>query len=368
MDITNGQKKYKWKIPLLVIISIILCLASGLIGAYITYKYMPQPELSAPVKIETSTGDANNIVATIVANVKDSVVEISTEQKSSGGIFNQYIYTGAGSGVIIDSTGLIVTNYHVIEGAEKIKVTTSDGKDYEAEYVSGDKNSDIALLKIDAKNLSAATIGDSSKLVVGEMAIAIGNPLGNLGGTVTEGIISALDRKIIIDGNEMTLLQTSAAVNPGNSGGGLFNANGELIGIVNAKKTQSSSGTVAEGLGFAIPINKAMYIINDLKEDGKVINKDIIGIQTIDVKSDEQMDYYGFDNEGIYIIKVIENSAASEGGLLAGDRISKVNGKSLSSNDEILTIWKSTEIGSKIKFEVERNNKIINIDIIVKAV
>ena len=163
---------------------------------------------------------------------------------------------GAGSGVIISENGYIITNHHVIEGAGAITVRLTNGCEYAAGVVGSDPDGDIALIKIDATDLCAATIGSSKSVVVGQQVLAIGNPLGTLGGTVTDGIISALDRKIPIDGVEMTLLQTNAAINPGNSGGGLFNRSGELIGIVNAKRAE----TGVEGLGFAIPVDIAWEI------------------------------------------------------------------------------------------------------------
>ena len=161
-------------------------------------------------------------------------MEVTTSSVQTNGIFAQYVTEGAGSGVIISEDGYILTNNHVIEGQSSIKVTTSDGQEYDATVVGTDDKTDIAVLKIEASGLTPAVIGDSDSLVVGETAVAVGNPLGELGGTVTDGIISALDREVTVEGKNMTLLQTSAAVSPGNSGGGLFNEKGELVGFVNA--------------------------------------------------------------------------------------------------------------------------------------
>ena len=162
----------------------------------------------------------------------------------------QYVTEGAGSGAVMTADGYIMTNNHVIDGASKITVTTSDDKEYEAKLVGTDSITDIAVLKISAKNLTPATYGNSDQLAVGDMAVAIGNPLGELGGTVSAGIISALDRELAIDGKTMTLLQTDASINPGNSGGRTCStATGSIIGIVVAK----SSGSNVEGLGFCDP-------------------------------------------------------------------------------------------------------------------
>ena len=202
-----------------------------------------------------STGyDGDLSVAQVVKNVADTVVEITTTNVVTDMFYNQYVTSGAGSGVIIDSDGFIITNYHVIAGAQSITVRLTDENEFSAKIVGSDANTDIAVLKIQASGLPAAVLGSSKSLVVGQEVVAIGNPLGSLGGTVTDGIISALDRTVMIDKHQMTLMQTNAAINPGNSGGGLFNRAGELIGIVNAKQAD----TGIEGLGFAIPIDIAL--------------------------------------------------------------------------------------------------------------
>ncbi|MBQ2862637.1 MAG: trypsin-like peptidase domain-containing protein, partial [Clostridia bacterium] len=219
-----------------------------------------QPEIErAPVSINKVEGSttANTTMTDVISSVRDTVVEIVTENIQESAFYGQYVTSGAGSGVIINENGYIITNNHVVAGANTIYVRTTDQKEYKASLVGTDEESDIAVIKIDATSLKAATLGDSSAIKLGEAVIAIGNPLGSLGGTVTDGIISALDREVTIDGQEMRLLQTNAAVNPGNSGGGLFNMAGELIGVVNAKSSSSNSGATIEGLGFAIPINHA---------------------------------------------------------------------------------------------------------------
>ena len=203
----------------------------------------------------------------IVKKTADSVVEIATEGVVTGNFAQQYVTKGAGSGVIISADGYIITNHHVIEDAKTIKVTLRDGQtSYDATLIGSDEDNDIALLKVNAEGLTPATFGDSSSLAVGDYVVAIGNPLGTLGGTVTDGIISALAREVTIEGKNMTLLQTNAQISPGNSGGGLFNANGELVGVVNAK----DSATEVEGIAFAIPINNVIDLIKDLQNYGYV--------------------------------------------------------------------------------------------------
>ena len=206
------------------------------------------------IKVNESTGEADALtIPQVVERVADTVVEIRTKHSSGGIWFGTYETTGAGSGVIISENGYIITNSHVVDGASDIAVRLSDGKTYTAKLIGSDASVDIAVIKINEKGLNFARMGSSADLAVGQSVIAIGNPLGTLGGTVTNGIISAKDREVIIDRYRMTLLQTNVAINPGNSGGGLFDMVGQLIGIVNAKKIDEQ----IEGLGFAIPIDIA---------------------------------------------------------------------------------------------------------------
>ncbi|MCR5482109.1 MAG: trypsin-like peptidase domain-containing protein, partial [Clostridia bacterium] len=214
-----------------------------------------------PTNYDLATATKSDLsIQEVIALAANSVVEITTEQVVNDSWMQQYVSEGAGSGVIISADGYIVTNNHVISGASKISVKLKNGKTYDAEVVGADTQTDVAVIKINESKLTAAVFGDSDKLQVGDLAVAIGNPLGQLGGTATEGIISALDRTLTIEGRQMTLLQTSASVNPGNSGGGLFNGKGQLIGMVVAK----SAGSNVEGLGFAIPVNNVKTVANQL--------------------------------------------------------------------------------------------------------
>ena len=184
------------------------------------------------------------------------MVAITTESVATDSWLRQYVTEGAGSGVIISEDGYIVTNNHVIDGASNIKVTLNDGTQVAAELISTDAQTDLAVIKIDKAGLPPVAFGDSAALNVGDLAVAIGNPLGTLAGSATEGIISGLEREITIDGRTMKLIQTSAAINPGNSGGGLFDQYGNLIGIVVAK----SAGSEVEGLGFVIPFPRSSSV------------------------------------------------------------------------------------------------------------
>lgn len=297
----------------------------------------------------SSTSTANS-TSEIVKKTADSVVEISTESVVTGSFAQQYVQQGAGSGVIISQDGYILTNNHVINGANSVKVRLRDATEYDATIIGSDSDNDIALLKVNATGLSPATFGDSNSLAVGDYVVAIGNPLGELGGTVTDGIISALARKVTIEDTQMTLLQTNAQVNPGNSGGGLFNANGELVGIVNAKQ----SATEVEGIAFAIPINNVLDILSDLKEYGYVTGKVDLGIDFTDITSDETAFYYGVNQTGCYVLSVDSGSNAEKAGVTRGDLVTKVNDTDVSSSSDITAALEKAEVGDTVTFTVSR--------------
>lgn len=298
----------------------------------------------------------------IVEKTADSVVEIMTESVKTGVFTQQYIESGAGSGVIIDKAGYVVTNFHVIENASKITVTLRSGESSTAEIVGADEQSDLALLKIQAENLTPATFGNSDNLKVGEQTVAIGNPLGQLGGSVTEGILSALDRDVVVDGKTMSLLQTDTAINPGNSGGGLFNSQGLLIGIVSAKST----GSEVEGLGFAIPINDAIDVISDLAEFGYVRGRVDLGIEFIDVDSVQLAWMYGLSEMGCYVYDVESDSNAWQSGLKTGDLVLKVNEIDISTGNDIEEIVKVMSVGDTVTFTVKRNGEAKNISVVLE--
>ncbi len=308
-------------------------------------------------EIVGSTGYDNLSVAEVVQLVADSVVEITTSQVQNDSFWGNYVTSGAGSGVIIDEGGFIITNNHVIEGADSITVRLTSGEEFEATVVGGDADSDIAVLSINATGLSAAVLGKSEQLKVGQEVVAIGNPLGELGGTVTDGIISAKDRQVIVDGYPMTLLQTNAAINPGNSGGGLFNMAGELIGIVNAK--QSSTGI--EGLGFAIPIDVAWQKASDLMQYGFVTGKVLLDF-TVEEKTSEFAlrennsffsPTYTFP-AGIYIMSTEDSS------LKQYDRIVSINGYSINSISDFYNIVNSLKKGDEMRLGISRLNTTSN--------
>lgn len=308
--------------------------------------------------VDKSSTNASNTASTSNMSVKDianqtmdSVVEIKTESVSTNDFFQQAVQSGAGSGVILSKDGYIVTNNHVIDGANKVTVRTRDGKSYTAKLIGTDASTDLAVIKIEASNLKPAVMGKSSKLEVGDTAVAIGNPLGELGGTVTSGIISALDREVTIDNQQMHLLQTNAAINPGNSGGGLFNDKGELIGIVNAK----SSGSNIEGLGFAIPIDRAKDVISNLIENGYVKGRASLGV-TLSAGS-MNSPFSNTQESQVYIVEVAKGKAADKAGLQKGDMILKVDNKDVESISDVKTAVNSHKAGEKMKITVLRDNE-----------
>ena len=303
----------------------------------------------------TSAGQAYNTVSEVYYAVSNSVVEITTEIVENGSWMGQYVSEGAGSGVIIDANGLVVTNHHVIDGASNIVVRLATGEEYQATVMGSDAAADLAVLKINASGLTVAPMGCSKDLVVGEDIIVLGNPLGSLGGTLTTGIISATERNITVDGNEMVLLQTNAAINPGNSGGGLFNMAGELVGIVNAKM----AGSDIEGLGFAIPIDYAHGIIEDLINYGYVKGFADHGLILLDVTNQNlpaAYYQYGITKTGVVIL---ESKYTDE--LKYGDTVVSVNGEKITSSSRIDSIVRARSVGDEITVTVSRNNETITV-------
>ena len=305
-----------------------------------------------------STGSGMT-TAQVAEMVSPSVVVITTEQV----VYSQWswygqnqVESGAGSGVIISSDGYILTCAHVVSGASNITVTIDD-KDYTATVVGEDDTSDVAVLKIDATDLTPATVGDSDSLSVGQNVLAVGNPLGELGGTVTSGIISALNRSVTIQGtsstNTMSLIQMDASVSPGNSGGGLFNMNGELIGLVNAK----SSSSDAEGLGFAIPINDAIKVAQDLLENGYVSGRPYMGITYLAVTDAQTAAQLNVSAYGVYVVYVVQGGPADKAGLQAGDRIVSIDGTEIAQKDDLGTLIQKHAAGDVLSITVARDGQ-----------
>ena len=362
----NGKNRLGLKIASLALVCALL---GGLVGGGTAYlvnnsSNSDTTEVNVsnrkPTEIQLKTVDGKNPMtdAELYAANVNSVVSINITATSDPNFFGQTTQTaGAGSGFILTPDGYIVTNYHVVGDADTVKVTLYNGDSYDAQYIGGDEDYDIAVIKIEATDLPNVTLGNSDSLNVGDHVLAIGNPLGTLSGTVTDGIVSALERQVTIDGNNMTLLQTSAAVNPGNSGGGLFNASGELIGIVNAKSTSDSSGNAVDNIGFAIPINSVKTIIEDLISHGYVTGQIVLGVSLVDITDERTARYYGLDSTGVYIQSVESGSIADKGGLQAGDRLLSFGGVEVSTADELKAALASHSVGDRVEIKVSRNGR-----------
>ena len=312
-------------------------------------------------------GDATGselTVSQIVDKDENAVVEIVVSGTAQNMWGQMQLVQGAGSGVIVKDDGYIATNYHVIQGANKVEVTLHNGEFYPARIVGSDPANDIAVIKIDAKDLTTATIGDSSTVDVGDLAVAIGNPLGQLGGTATTGIISALDRTLDVEGTTLTLLQTDAAINGGNSGGGLFNSKGELIGIVESK----ASAVGVEGLAFALPINNVSGIINDLIENGGsaqvASGTPAVGVVISEV-SEDNAQYYGLESAGVYIAQVTGENARNAG-FQEMDRIVSFNGTKINSSNEFITLVRKCKVGDTVTVVVSRKGQEIEIKTVLE--
>ena len=315
-----------------------------------------QNKTQASLSESVARTDSNALsVSEVAAKVADAVVEISTESVTTSNYMQQYVTEGAGSGVIVSSDGTILTCNHVIEGANKITVRLRSGESYDATVVAADDASDVAVLKIEATGLTAAPMGDSDALSVGEQTIVIGNPLGALGGSITTGILSASEREITINNEKMTLLQTDAAINPGNSGGGMFDSYGNLIGIVVAK----SSGTTIEGLGFAIPINTVKDVYEQLMNNGYVTGRAVLGV----TMTEQQAVSLGSSSSRAYVIvtAVSENSPAEEAGIQPGDIILSIDDQEVTSAASLKSYIRSCSVGDSVQLVLLRGNNTVTV-------
>ena len=375
------KKKFNGKRVARSAVALVLAAAMGFAGGFVGAKFGGSGKVVIQQVAPSSTADSasgsdssitaasssgSSLTTEQVADlVSPSVVVITTEQV----VYSQWswygqnqVESGAGSGVIISSDGYILTCAHVVDGASTITVTIGD-KDYTATLVGEDPTSDIAVIKIDADGLTPATVGNSDSLKVGQSVMAVGNPLGELGGTVTGGMISALNRSVTIQGsssvNTMSLIQMDASVSPGNSGGGLFNMNGELVGIVNAK----SSSSDAEGLGFAIPINDAIKVAQELLENGYVTGRPYLGITYLAVTDAQTASQLGVNAYGVYVVEVVKGGPAEKAGLQAGDRIVSVDGTEIASKDDLGTLMQKHAAGDTLSITIARDGQMQTVNV-----
>ena len=297
------------------------------------------------------------------ANV-NSVVSIRTSATAGYNFYGQPVQNAsAGSGFILTKDGYIATNYHVVKNAETVKVTLYNGDTYDAAFVNGDEDYDIAVIKINAENLQAVTLGDSSALNVGDRVLAIGNPLGELTFSMTGGMVSCVDRAINVDGTPFNMIQTDASINPGNSGGPLFNQYGEVVGIVSAKYSQSSNGTTVEGLGFAIPMNDVFSMVKDIMTNGYVSNRAYLGITPQTLTEGTAAQFHYDVTSGVFINYVEPDSAADKAGLKMGDVITKVDDTDIKSVEDLNLAKKKYSAGDTATLEVYRPDGSVTVEI-----
>ena len=318
-----------------------------------------------PTQVDTASVDTSKELTTaeIYAKYVNSCVGITVDIVSTN-VFGQTV-TGAaaGSGFVITEDGYILTNYHVIDGANSIKVTFDNGKEYTATYVGGEEKNDIAVIKVDATGLTPVVIGKSSDMLVGEQVTTIGNPLGELTFSESTGIISALDRSITMsDGRQMNMIQTDCAINSGNSGGPLFNSHGEVIGIVSAKYSSGSNSSSAsvEGLGFAIPMDDVASMVSDLVKNGYVTGKPIMGISVADV--DESVTSYGVP-QGAIIRVVTPDLCGAKAGLQAGDIITKIDNTDVTSASDLTSAIGNYKPGDKVTLTIFRSGETKTVEV-----
>ena len=298
------------------------------------------------------------------ANV-NSVVSINVTGTSGTNWFGQPVQTAsAGSGFILTSDGYIVTNYHVVGDAQTIQVTLYSGDTYDAQYVGGDEDYDIAVIKIEATGLQAVTLGNSEELNVGDHVLAIGNPLGELTFSMSGGMVSSVNRTINVDGTPFNMIQTDASINPGNSGGPLLNSYGEVVGIVSAKySSYGTSGESVEGLGFAIPINDVISMIQDIMTNGYVSNKAYLGA-TVGTLTAQMAQQYRYDiSEGAFVYSVEDGSPAAQAGLQLGDVITAIDGTEIASMDDLMAAKKGYAAGDTSELTVYRQGETITLSL-----
>ena len=311
--------------------------------------------------VSIETGKEMTAAEVYAANVR-STVGITTSITTNYWGF-ETTSAAAGSGFVLTEDGYIITNYHVVQNSDSITVSTYDGETYEAELIGYYESLDTAVLKVEAEGLSPVILGNSDNLNVGDSVVAIGNPLGELTFSLTMGTISAKDRAITLSGTgTMDLLQTDCAINSGNSGGALFNLYGEVIGITNAKYSSSSSGASIDNIGFAIPINNVIGIVESIIEKG-YISKPYMGVTVSDVSAEAQA--YGIP-QGAAIQSVVAESPAEKAGLQQGDVVTAANGTAVTGSKDLVSIVGACQVGDELKLDVYRQGETIHVTVVIE--
>ena len=362
------------KVIALVLCCTILGMAAGFGGGYLGASAAAKSRQASPTMVyegerETQPIDITKVdtselmtPAEVYAQNVNSTVGIRTSITSTNFWGYQTTSAASGSGFIISSDGYILTNFHVIESSNSVTVTTYDGTEYDAEIIGYDQSMDIAVLKIDAKELVPVVLGRSETLNVGDDVIAIGNPLGELTFSLTRGVVSALNRQVTLSGNvTMELIQTDCAINSGNSGGALFNMYGEVVGITNAKYSSSSSGASIDNIGFAIPVDDIRDIVDSIITNGYIV-KPYIGVSVSTVSSEATG--YGLPG-GASVQQIAEGSPAEKAGLQVNDIITAVNGTEISSSGELVEIVGNCTPGDELTLSVYRQGETLELTLTV---
>ena len=320
-----------------------------------------QNAAAVPVVLNSVTGRKAMSDAEVYAAAVNSVVSINTTSQTGVNIFGQPVQAASsGSGFILSRDGYILTNYHVVQNAAAVEVTTYSGDVFQAQVIGGDPDYDIAVLKVDASGLQSAALGSSDTLRVGDRVLAIGNPLGELTFSMSGGMVSSVNRAINVSGTPFHMIQTDTSINPGNSGGPLLNTSGEVVGIVSAKYS-SSNGRAVEGIGFAIPINDVRALVQDIIDNGYVTNKAYLGVTAGTVNA--QMARQAGLSQGVYLYAVDPNGAAAAAGLRAGDIITRIDGTDIPSMAELSAVKKAYSAGDTAQFTVVRGGTAMQIPV-----
>ncbi len=358
----------KKKSSRLGVVALALCCAllGGVLGGAIVYGASRYPHGSTEINVSDRfvaeveqvkvDGRRELTMPEVYAANIGSVVSINVSAKSYNAFGQTVENAASGSGFIITADGYIVTNYHVVDGADKVTVTLQDGASHDAAIIGGDEDYDVAVLKIEGE-FTPVVVGDSGKLKIGETIAAIGNPLGELTFSMSQGIVSCTDRAINVDGTPFNMIQIDASINPGNSGGPLVNTYGEVIGIVSAKYTSYSSTTV-EGIGFAIPVNDVIALIEDIMTNGYNTNKAYLGITPGTMNAQMAAQYRYEVNKGVFVYSVEEDSAADKAGLRMGDVILKVDDYEVDSYEELVAVKKKYSAGDTVTLTVYRGETV----------
>ena len=372
-DGANGKKK-KGRFPgKLVALALVCALVGGFIGAGVSGATTKVNKTSvqvsdrevAQVQTVKVDGKTQMSMSEVYASNVNSVVSINVSATTN--YFGQQVETAAsGTGFFITQDGYILTNHHVISDASSVKVTLYNGETYDATVIGSDEDYDIAVLKIDVTGATPVVLGDSSKVAIGESVAAVGNPLGELTFSMSEGIVSCVNRAVNVDGTPFNMIQVDCSINPGNSGGPLFNSYGEVIGIVSAKYS-SYSNTTVEGIGFAIPINDVLSLVEDIMTNGYVTNKAYMGI-TPGTMTEQMARQYRYDvTEGVFVYSVEDGSAAAKAGLQMGDVITKMDDTDITSYEDLVAAKKAYTAGDTVTLTVYRGGKTMELQLTFDA-